>query len=126
MRAFFILCFALALTGCAAHVLAESDAQAAQRLRSEIAKLIGEANCRNIVNCRILGLGFRPCGGFEEYVAYSIWETKREDLEIKAMSYNFLREELVAAGQQMGTCEVLPEPRAACINSRCVTRPAEN
>lgn len=126
MRALFPVCFALALTGASVQVRAESDAEAARRLRREITEMIGDAQCRNIVNCRVIGLGFRPCGGYEEYVAYSIWRTQREDLETKAMSFNFLREELVRAEGQAGSCEALPGPNAACINSHCVIAPAGN
>ena len=126
MRGFILVCVCLALTGAVARARAESDAQAAQRLRGEIADMIGDARCRNIVNCRVIGLGYRPCGGFEEYVAYSIWRTQREDLEVKATTYNFLREEVVRGADKAGACEVLREPNAACINSHCVIAPADH
>lgn len=105
--------------------LAADDAEAAAELRREIAALIGDARCNNLVNCRVLALGTRACGGPDEYVAYSVWSTSGEDVRAKAMEYNFLHEDLVARRAQAGSCEVLPEPRAACVNRRCVTVPAQ-
>ncbi|HZP91474.1 MAG TPA: hypothetical protein VFB20_01145 [Burkholderiales bacterium] len=103
---------------------AESDAEAAARLRHEITELIGDARCQNLVNCRVMGLGASPCGGPEEYVAYSIWRTRRDDLETKVDAYTFLREEAVRAQGKPGSCEALPVPNAACVNLRCVVVPA--
>jgi hypothetical protein len=98
------------------------DREDAERLRREITELIGEAPCNNLVNCRVVGLGARPCGGPEEYVAYSTWKN-RDQIQIRALEYNFLREELLAAEPRAGTCEVLSEPRAACVSGRCVVAP---
>lgn len=105
--------------------LAESDAAAAAQLRLEITKLVGEAHCNNLVNCRVLGLGAKPCGGPEEYIAFSVWSTSGDDVRSKAMEYNFLREEIADRADKAAACEVLPEPRAACVNGRCVTVPRD-
>ena len=109
---------------CLPSTAAESDAEAAARLRREITELIGDARCQNLVNCRVMGLGARPCGGPEEYVAYSIWRTRRDDLEAKVDAYTFLREEAVRTQGKQGSCEALPEPNAACVNLHCVVVPA--
>jgi hypothetical protein len=103
---------------------ADSDAEAAARLRAEITRLVGDAPCSNVVNCRVIGLGARPCGGPEEYVAYSTW-TQRDAIEGKGLEYSFLREELLTQREQAGACVVLPEPQVACVNRRCVTVPVQ-
>ncbi|UCD67357.1 MAG: hypothetical protein JSW48_10945 [Betaproteobacteria bacterium] len=106
---------------------AESDAQAAARLRGEIAAVIVDASwCRNIVNCRIVGLGARPCGGHEEYVAFSIWNNTGDELRNLVTEYNLLREELILESDGVGICEALPKPNADCVQSRCVTVPTAN
>ena len=104
--------------------LAQSDAEAAVELRERIAVMIEEARCNNVVNCRVLGLGFRPCGGPEEYVPYSIWDTQVDEVSSLAAEYNFLREEVNAAAGTVGTCDVLPKPAVNCVNARCVTVPS--
>ena len=105
---------------------AESDAEAVVRLRNEITAAIGDAKCRNLVNCRIVGLGVRPCGGPEEYVAYSIWNTDREEISILVSEYNLLKEDLMHDSDQAGTCEVLPQPGVDCIRAQCVLVPGGN
>jgi len=102
---------------------AESDAQAAARLRDEISAAIGDARCRNLVNCRVVGLGVRPCGGPEEYVAYSIWNTDREHISNLVSEYNLLKEDLMLESGEVGTCEQLPKPDVDCVHARCVTVP---
>ena len=105
---------------------AETDAEALVRLRGEIMGLIGDASCRNVVNCRVVGLGARPCGGPDEYVAYSIWKTTSDQFRNLISEYNLIAEDLALARGEAGTCEVLPEPAADCVNDRCVTVPASD
>lgn len=105
---------------------AESDAQALVRLRGEISELIGKASCRNLVVCRVVGLGVRPCGGPEEYIAYSIWNTDRAAIVNRVSEYNLLKEDLMLDNDEAGTCEQLPEPNVDCVHARCVTVPAAN
>jgi hypothetical protein len=63
---------------------AGSDEAALQSVRQQIVKSIGEARCVNLVHCRVLPLGARPCGGPSEYLAYSSSTGNRETLEAKA------------------------------------------
>ena len=103
---------------------AESDAEAAADLRQRITALIAGARCNNLVKCRVIGLGSRPCGGPKEYVAYSIWDTTVDEIGSLAAEYNFLRGELEAAGDKVSSCDVLPEPAVNCVSARCVTVPS--
>ena len=105
---------------------AESDTEAAARLRGEIAAAIGEARCRNLVNCRIVGLGVRPCGGPEEYVAYSIWDTDREHISNLVSEYNLVKEDLMMESELVGTCQQLTQPGVDCVHARCVIVPHAN
>ena len=109
-----------------AAVAAQSDAEEALGLRNEITSAIGEARCRNLVNCRIVGLGARPCGGPDEYVAYSIWETDREHIANLVFEYNLLKEDMMFESDAVGTCEVLPKPDVDCVYDRCVIVPDAN
>ncbi len=99
----------------------ESDEAALARVRAEILSLIGQAPCRNLVHCRLLPLGLRPCGGPAEYLAYSSGFSDRTALETKASEYAFLLEEIQST--QAGACVVLPEPQAVCTDNRCRVQP---
>ena len=88
------------------------------RLRNDLTALIGPAICSNLVNCRIAALGVDACGGPREYLVYSWRSTDKAALEIKIAEYNLAQED--TQRKDAGTCVVLPEPVAACINGRCV------
>src|SRR5215813_13578489 len=98
---------------------ASSDEQALKAVRSEIVRLIGEPRCANLVHCRVLALGARPCGGPSEYLAFSSLTANRETIEAKAYEYSFLEEEVNRSKAAVGSCDVLPSPRAACVNGHC-------
>ncbi len=99
---------------------ADSDEVALQSMRTEIIKLIGEPRCVNLVHCRVLALGVRPCGGASEYLAYSSTTGRGETLEAKAYEYNFLEEEVNRKKSAVGACAALPQPRAACVDGHCM------
>lgn len=101
---------------CAQQPSAQSELQA---LRADIVELIGPAPCANLVHCRALALGVRPCGGPAEYLAYSSITADKALLENKALEYGLLQEELQQAQGTVGTCEVLAPPRLACVNNTC-------
>ena len=103
----------------AAAAASASDEEALDNLHQQIVAIIGEPRCENIVHCRLLALGSRPCGGPAEYLAYSSIAGKREVLEAKAYEYGFLQEEVNRARGLSGTCDVLAQPRLACVNGRC-------
>ena len=90
-------------------------------LHAEIVQLIGAATCINLVHCRVVALGTRPCGGAAEYLAYSnlAGQSKREAIEAKAYEYSFLEEEVNRKQSAVGACQTLSEPRVACIDGRC-------
>lgn len=104
-----------------AHVCAAeaADEAALGALHGEIVALIGKAPCANLVHCRVLALGTRPCGGADEYLAFSSLTGNKDVLEGKAFEYGFLQEEAMKAKRQTGACEVLAAPRAVCVDRRC-------
>ena len=91
-----------------------------EKLRREIAELIGPARCMNLVQCRIAAIGVDSCGGPAEYLVYSWLSTDKGALETRIAEYDFLQEDLRKKQQPTANCTVLPEPTAACVNGRCV------
>ncbi len=100
---------------------ADADEAELQRLRAEIVAMIGDARCANVVHCRALALGFRPCGGPAEYLAYSSISiaSHRQELETKAYEYAFLQEDLQRRQSRTGACTTLREPKLNCVDNRC-------
>lgn len=97
----------------------QGDEAALNSLRAEIVSLIGDAPCANLVHCRVLALGTRPCGGAAAYLAYSSLTGNKDLLESKAFEYGFVQEEAMRGKSANGTCEVTLQPRAMCIDGRC-------
>ena len=102
----------------------KADAEIA-RLRNDITALIGSAICSNLVNCRIAALGLDACGGPKEYLVYSWRSTDKAALEIKIAEYNLAQEDPQKKDKGAGACAALPEPVAACVNSRCMLQRAK-
>jgi hypothetical protein len=96
-----------------------ADEAQLKALRAQIVELIGDASCVNLVHCRLLALGTRPCGGADEYLAYSSHTGNRSALENKALEYALIQEDVQRAKSIAGICVVLPQPRLACIDRRC-------
>jgi hypothetical protein len=98
---------------------ADPDRDELDALRAELLKLIGPATCTNLVHCRALALGTRPCGGPAEYLPYSSFGNNRDALEAKAMEYTILHEEVQRKENAVGACVVLPAPRLQCVDRHC-------
>ena len=105
--------------GCAAAADPAALEAEMRALRAEIVKEIGNAPCANLVHCRRLALGVRPCGGPDEYLAYSSVTGDKTQLENKALEYALLQEDLHRARGTVGACVMLPLPRLVCLDNRC-------
>jgi hypothetical protein len=103
----------LALSACQSGVSApaRSDAPTA-----DITALIGDAACTADSQCRTIGLGSKPCGGFERYVAWSTLRTDAEALR-RAIEPQRTQEEKKSRGApdpMLSNCAVVPDPGAYC------------
>lgn len=99
---------------------AGSDEDDLLKLKQEIVRMIGDPFCTNLVYCRVLALGVKPCGKPDEYLAYSnIAGTNAEQLETKAAEYAFLQEEIQAAHPATDHCVPPGKPAVKCIDQRC-------
>jgi hypothetical protein len=112
---------ACGLLAAAAPVSAQQpgDEAALASLRAEIVRLIGEAPCANLVHCRALAMGWKPCGGPSEYLAYGTVGGKGDIIQAKAMEYSILYEDVQRAKAPAGACTALPAPRVSCVANRC-------
>lgn len=104
----------------AASAHAGTDEEELARVRKDILDLIGDPFCTNLVYCRVLALGVKPCGKPDEYLAYSnISGTNTTTLETKAAEYAFLQEEVQASNPPKGACVVPKQPDVKCVDQRC-------
>ena len=113
-----LLCLALVAVTLGPASAADDEAELA-KVRADIIKMIGKAPCATLVHCRALALGTRPCGGPDEYLAYSSILMEKDRLENLAADYTLIQEELKRSSGQVGACVMLPQPRLACVEGRC-------
>ncbi|WP_113906345.1 hypothetical protein [Aliidiomarina celeris] len=86
-------------------------------IRSEV----GGPTASSVEHCKLVGLGYRPCGGPDRFLLYST-ETTNEQLLLGLVErYNNMVRQRVNESGMMGTCEVLPEPGLLLRGNVCVT-----
>ena len=95
-----------------------------------IQALIGSARCTQDSQCRSIGIGANPCGGPEQYLAWSILATDADALRTLVARYAEQRRKLHEQTGMASVCVLLPEPGVRCgrqgtdAADRCVLVPA--
>lgn len=97
-------------TSCAAPK--QADRQATGQV--DVVALIGDADCRTDAQCSTVGVGSKPCGGPQAYLAYS---TAVTDTAVLRQAVTRQADVDRAAHRRLGiasTCSVVPDPGAVC------------
>ncbi len=88
--------------------------------------LIGSARCTQNSDCRSTGIGASPCGGPEQYLAWSTVATDADALQKLTARYATQRRKLHEQTGMATVCVLLPEPGVSCggegtgATDRCV------
>lgn len=98
----------------------EDEAQAIARLKTEIARVVGDGRCTNVAFCRILPMGYDRCGNPSAWIAFNNAPDLKEILETKASEVTFVEEDLMRGKPRPADCKPAKSPGLACINGRCV------
>ncbi len=107
-----------------------AGAPAGEAALQRVHDLIGAARCTSDAQCRVIGIGERPCGGPEGFRAWSTASTPdAQALAAAARAHAEERKRWFDKQGLMSTCEMLPVPAARCDRSaegggRCVLVPA--
>jgi len=85
----------------------------------EISGRIGDAACTVDSQCRTIGIGSKPCGGPERYLAWSTVRTDDVALRSAVERHNALevKRRAAAADQMQSNCMLVPDPGAYCAPS---------
>ena len=107
----------------AAAVLAPGPGQAGASVRTgdngqptlaQIMSLIGDAPCDTAEQCHTVGIGDKPCGGPEAYLAWSSAVTKADALGALAARHRDARRIQNERSSLRSNCAVTPDPGAVC------------
>jgi hypothetical protein len=92
-------------------------------LRAEVMRLIGDASCNDVSQCRTIAFGAKPCGGPWQYLVYSTAITDSTALAAAVARYNAREAEINRAEGRMSDCAFVAPPNLARVNGRCVAAP---
>lgn len=100
----------------------ESIKEKMSRLDKETKALIGAASCASSSQCKSIGFGHKPCGGFNAYRIYSNQDTKVNQLKDKISNYNALSRKQNEDNNIVSNCMMLMQPELICRNQACVIK----
>jgi hypothetical protein len=102
----------------AAAVAGADGSVGSARTLAEIQALVGAAACGSDAECRVSPVGANPCGGPEDFIAWSTRTTTDEAaLQTLLVRYAAQRRQENEASGRMGMCAVLPVPTSRCENA---------
>jgi hypothetical protein len=93
---------------------APASAPSSVALQAKVQQLIGDAGCDNSHQCRSLGIGAKPCGGPESYLAWSVKVTDAHALQEAVAALAQARVDENKRSGMASDCMMRPEPTAVC------------
>ena len=113
------------IVACAAPPVSQTVSQGSD-IQSEMAALdtqmqalIGDATCRSDAQCQSIGLGNKPCGGFDDYCIYSEHETDVAAVQESTAKYNALSTQWNMENNAISNCMMRLKPALMCHNHHC-------
>jgi hypothetical protein len=92
---------------------------------ARIHALVGTPSCTEDSQCKTLALGAQPCGGPEDYLAYSSAHTLEPELRALGDAYGAQRRAAHAQAGRMSNCRFTPDPGAVCRAGVCTLGAAQ-
>jgi hypothetical protein len=111
-----IFIFFLTLIISACNVQAEDETNI---LRDQISALTKNLDCDNSEQCKSIGYGDKPCGGYMSYLLYSTKTTPETELITKVEQFNKLDKQRNIDNNMVSTCEMLLQSTYTCQQSKC-------
>ncbi len=120
-----------ALTGCSAvpahkeSLSTQLDGPLAQlqldtrQLQLRLERLTENKECEQDNQCKVIGVGARPCGGPDQYLIYSTLHTDEKMLSYTNERYQKLKKQQNEKLGLMSTCQMLMPPASACVAKKC-------
>ena len=117
-----VFCGTLLLYAAPFVLFAAAGARAGEReqLGMEIQGMVSDLSCDGNAQCKSVGFGSRPCGGYAGYLVYSTKGVDEKSLVEKAARYYELDKAYNAAMSFASICSLEEPEEVACMNGRCV------
>lgn len=102
-------------------VVTDNVEQPQEAILREIRQQVGLPVAESLEQCRVIGLGEKPCGGPERYLLYSTATTDESTLFALVERYN--AHARIANEGMVSDCSIVPEPVVSMQNDVCVALP---
>jgi len=79
-----------------------------------------DLGCDNDNQCKSIGIGHSPCGGYTQYLVYSDKSTKVQQLMPLVEQYNLEQKQQNESSGRVGICIHISAPKAVCSANQCV------
>ena len=117
------LCLFLFSTQCEEDIIPisqENDQKELALLKAEIEKLVSTSSCGDTFECKFMGFGSKPCGGYWSYLVYST-SIDTKQLESMVDDYNQLETIYNMNWNLASDCAIISPPtNISCENNTCV------
>lgn len=98
--------------------LQTSDAELSTRL-AQIKAMIGAAAADHSAQCKVVGVGQKPCGGPAFYLPYSTKDVDEAKLLAQIEAYNQLAKAHNQRSGMISDCAIVPVPQVALVGGFC-------
>ncbi|MCH7974144.1 MAG: hypothetical protein IH949_09710 [Bacteroidetes bacterium] len=98
----------------------EEDVARLEHMEQEILENINDLSCIDSTDCRYIGFGAKPCGGYWRYLIYSINNVDSVLLIEKVRKYNEYNKTLNMRYGWMSDCSLAPIPVVGCSEGECI------
>ena len=88
--------------------------------RKKLKDMIKDKRCDSTMQCQVIAVGSRACGGPSSYVTFS---TQAADLQVVkklADSITVLESQYNAKNRMVSICQHLTQPSTQCVENKCV------
>jgi hypothetical protein len=99
-----------------------SDNEKLAQMRADIETFAKNKACSNGDNCRVMGIGNKPCGGPSDYIIYSLTNTDEKQLIAKVNEYTDFQKAYNIKNQLVSDCSLLQIPTVDCKNGVCTAK----
>lgn len=94
-----------------------------ETLGDTISNMALDLSCDNNDQCKSIGFGDKPCGGFQSYKVYSTKNLDDATFTKMVKSYNTLDKENNLKNQMASTCDMVMQPSTSCVQGQCTSAP---
>lgn len=88
--------------------------------KQSLENIVADKSCDNDIQCKIIAVGDRACGGPSSYLVYSTRSADEAQVKQLAEQITTLERAYNMQNQMMSICQHLIEPATQCVENKCV------